>query len=75
VKVGRAGDHRRTGRAVGHHDQAAGVRQLRVGEHIVDGVDRGPEEVVLGGEDLGPFIEGLRREDAIELGDQLTRVL
>ena len=43
--------------------------------HVVDLVDRRPEHVGLGVEDLGPLLERLRGEDLVEQADELGRVL
>ena len=74
VEVGRHGHHRRRRRSVGHLHDPSGGDELRVGQQVVDGVDRRPEEVGFGGEDLRPRGQVPGGEDLVEQRHQLGGV-
>ena len=57
VKVGRSRDHRHAGVAVRHVDDAARGVELLVGHHILDGVDRRPEEIWFARKGFRPLVE------------------
>ena len=74
VEVGRCGDHRYAASSIRHVDDAARGVKLLVGDDVFDRVDRRPEEVRFAGEDLGPLVQRLGREDLIQLTDELDGV-
>src|SRR5947208_11967835 len=66
VKVRRRGHHRCTPVAVRHVDDATCRVKLLVGDDVLDGVDRRPEEIRFCGKDFRPFVERLGSEDLVE---------
>ena len=74
MEIRRCGRHRDNGFSIRYVDDSACGVELLIGQHVLEGVDRRPEEIRLAGEDLRPLLERPGREDLVQLRNQLHRV-
>jgi hypothetical protein len=73
-EVHRRGGQQRRARTIRHLDEAAGGLHLRIGQHLFQGLYRGPPQLFLLVEDLAPLLPRLRDEDLVQHADQLRSI-